>query len=837
MADQKDRDKGKRDPVLLDDSELQSINHVEDLYKDWFLEYASYVILDRAVPNLDDGLKPVQRRILHSLNELEDGRYNKAANVIGHTMRYHPHGDAAIGEAMVKMAQKELLIDTQGNWGNPITGDRAAAPRYIEARLSEFAKTVVFNPKTTEWIPSYDGRNKEPIALPTKFPLLLNMGTEGIAVGLSTKILPHNFCELIKASIKHLQGKSVKIEPDFSTGGVADFSDYRDGKKGGKVKIRAVIEKSGAKTLKIKEVPFGITTSSLIDSILSAHDKGKIKIKKVEDNTAQEVEVLIELPGGVSPDLTIDALFAFTDCEVSISPNCCIIQDDKPRFVGVSEILRTSTDQTKGLLEAELRIKELELKEKLHFASLEQVFIDNKIYRKIESASTWEAVIATIEKGLKPFAKSFFREVTEEDIVRLTEIKIKRISKFDTKRAEEAITKLKDSLAEVQYDLKHLVEFCIEYFQGLLEKFGKTRGRRTKKSTFSEIKAATVAHANQKVYVDYKGGFVGTSLKKFDYLGEFSEFDEIVGFSKSGIFCVKKIAAKAFFDKDLIHVSHFRRNDERMVYHIIYREGKKGSVYAKRFISGGVTREKEYDLIKSETGSKLLYFTANPNGESEVVKLELKSKTKRKKTVEVDFGELEIKTRAHRGIMVTKETVGSVTQTQQGGSTLEGQNLWFDKEQGRLNNEERGEFLGEFDGDEYLLAIHSNGTYELMPIDFEHYLGQKVALLETYVDQVISVVYYEGERKACYVKRFELNPETVGKRQEFIPQTKGTKILLITTQDSPLLKVTFKKGKKGTPSPELVRLADIIDIKGVKALGNKLSKHDVKSVDLISKKK
>ena len=838
MTDQKDKVGGNgRTPTLYDDSELQTVNHVEDLYRDWFLDYASYVILDRAVPNIDDGLKPVQRRILHSLFELEDGRYNKAANVIGHTMRYHPHGDAAIGDALVKLAQKDLLIDTQGNWGNIVTGDRAAAPRYIEARLSEFAKDVVFNPKITDWLPSYDGRNKEPIALPAKFPLLLNMGTEGIAVGLSTRILPHNFCELIKASINHLKGKSVKIDPDFNTGGVADFSEYKDGRKGGRVKIRAIIEKRDSKTLIVKEVPYGITTPSLIDSILSAHDKGKIKIKRVEDNTSSDVEVMIELPTGVSPELTIDALYAFTDCEISIATNCCIIHSGKPRFLGVSDILKASTDQTKDLLETELKLREKELLEKLHFASLERIFISNKIYRKIENAASWEAVLATIEKGLKPFAKTFYRQISQDDLIRLTDIKIKRISKFDMERAEAAITKLNDELAAVQYDLKNLIPYCIAYFTDLLEKYGKDRGRQTKKATFGEIKAAKVAHADQKVYVDYKGGFIGTTLKKFSFLGDFSTFDEVIGFTKDGKFCVQKVTGKAYLGKDLLHVAHFKRNDERMVYHLIYRDGRQGSTYVKRFTSGGVTRDKEYDLTKGTKGTKVLYFTANPNGESETVALEIKGKTKRKKKIEIDFGQLDIKTRTNKGTLVTKEPTLNVQQTKQGGSTLESQALWFDKKSGRLTLDKTEHFLGDFDGDEFLLAIHSNGTYELMGIDLEHYLGTKVSLIETYVDQIVSVVYYEGERKACYVKRFELNLELIGKRQEFVPQTKGTKILLLTTQDAPLLKVTFKPSKSGTPQPELIRLADFIEIKGVKALGNKLSKNPIKSVDLISKKK
>lgn len=818
---------------LNQDNELHDINHLEDLYRNWFLEYASYVILDRAVPNVDDGLKPVQRRILHAMWELEDGRYNKAANIIGHTMRYHPHGDAAIADAMVKMSQKELLIDTQGNWGNVATGDRSAAPRYIEARLSEFAKEVVFNPKVTEWLPSYDGRNKEPVVLPMKFPLLLAQGTEGIAVGLSTKILPHNFCEIIKSSISMLKGRKQKIEPDFLTGGIADFSAYKDGKRGGKVKVRAVITSKDAKTLNIKELPYGVTTASLIDSILSANEKKKIQIRRVEDNTAKDVDIQIELPSGASTDQTIEALYAFTDCEVNISVNCCIIRDDKPKFIGVSELLENSVNQTKNLLEAELSIKLGELKEKLHFSSLEKIFIEKRIYRKIENAETWDAVLKTIDKGLSQYKAQFIRDVNEDDLIKLTEIKIKRISKFDSKRADSAISKLKESVAEVEYDLEHLIEYSIRFYENLLKKYGKGRERRTKKATFEEIKAKQVAVANLKVYVNRKEGFVGTNLKKEEFLEECSTFDEIIGLTRSGEFRVVKVAPKTFIGKDLLHTDVFKRGDDRRIYHMIYRDGRQGPVYAKRFSIGGVTRDKVYDLTRGTKGSRVLYLSVNPNGEQEVVSISLKSKTKRAKTLTLDFSELEVKGRGVKGNLVTKEPVASIELKERGGSTFAAQQIWFDPASGKMNSEQKGQYLGEMDGDEFLLVFHQDGTYELIPFEFDHYFGTKVDFLEVYDEQTISVIYKDGEKNTIYVKRFEPDPEVLNKRVEFRSQSRGSKTLVLTTSSSPLVKVTFKKVGQKAPMPELVRVADFIDVKGVKARGNKLSKNDIKDVSLL----
>lgn len=808
---------------------------VEDLYKDWFLDYASYVILDRAVPCIDDGLKPVQRRILHAMWEIEDGRFNKVANIIGHTMRYHPHGDAAIGDALTKLGQRDLLVETQGNWGNQLTGDRAAAPRYIEARLSQFAKDVLFNPKTTNWVRSYDGRNKEPINLPAKFPLLLVHGAEGIAVGLSTRILPHNFCEVIKAAISHLKGRKQKIYPDFFTGGLADFSQYNDGAKGGRVRVRAKIVKQDAKTLCVKELPFGTSTGSLIDSILAANDKGKVKIKRVEDNTAAEVDIQIEVPAGVSLDLTIDGLYAFTDCEISIATNCCIIRDDRPHFVGVSEVLETSVQQTSALLQSELEIRRHELREKIHLASLEQVFIENKIYRKIENCETWEDVLKTIAAGLKPFASGFIRAVTDDDLVKLTEIKIKRISKFDSSKAEEALAKLRDQVAEVEYDLKNLTDYVIRYYENLLEKYGKERKRRTVKESFDEIKAVQVAVSDQKLFVDAKEGFVGTGIKKGELVAQCTEFDEVIGFGRDGSFKVAKIAKKVFYAKDLLHVDVFKRNDERRVYHMIYRDGPRGATYVKRFSMGGVTRDKIYDLTRGTKGSKVLYFSANPNGEAEVVEVRTKAKTGRaKKPLVIDFGDLEIKARSVKGNLVTKESVEKVCLVEKGESTLEAQKLYFDRKGGRLVAEETSEYLGEFVGDELLFVLNTDGTCELNPVDLNHYFGTGVQQIMRFVPGlVISVVFYEGERKAYYGKRFAVDESFIGKRNEFVPPTPGTTVIVASASPSPLVKVTFKPDKGKTPTPELVRLADFIDVKGVKALGNKLSRNKVKDVKLL----
>lgn len=819
-------------------SDESPIHHVEDLYRNWFLEYASYVILDRAVPNVDDGLKPVQRRLLHAMYELEDGRYNKAANIIGHTMRYHPHGDAAIGDALIKLGQKELLIDTQGNWGNLLTGDRAAAARYIEARLTPFAKEVIFNPKTTQWLPSYDGRNKEPVALPVKFPLLLAQGAEGIAVGLSTRILPHNFCELIKASMAYLKGRKQKIEPDFPSGGIADFSLYQDGKKGGKVKVRAVIDKIDQKTLRIVELPFGVTTSSLIDSIISANDKGKIKIKKVEDNTAESVDILISLPSGVSSDVTLEALYAFTDCEVSISTNCCIIRGDKPHFIGVTELLHSVTDQTVELLKAELEIKKGELNQKLHFMTLEQLFIEHKIYRKIETCESFEDILKTIEKGLKPFSKQFIRPLLEEDLVRLTEIKIKRISKYDKDRADEAMAKVKDQVKEVTYDLEHLTDYALRYYEGILEKFGKNRGRKTKKTTFDEINARQVVLANQKLYMNPKDGFVGTSLKKEEFIADCSDLDEFIAFTRAGQFKVFRPAPKVFIGKDIIHIEPFQRGNDRRVYHMIYRDGRQGGIYAKRFVIGGVTREKDYDLTKGSAGTRVLHFSVNPNGEAERVDLRLKPKKgkKNRPKVSVEFGEMEVKSRAVKGQLVTKDSLDSIEDVTQGDSTLAAQKVWFDFKTSQFATKEveQGQYIGELQGDEKMLALYADGGYELVPYSEQAYFSGKVEQVEVFSEQVVSVVYYDQERKEHYVKRFQPASDQLNRRIDVLPDGVKGQLLLLTTNPTPLVKITFQKNSKGTtPRPELVRLAEFIEVKGLKARGNRLAKEKVKKVELL----
>ncbi|MDX1629656.1 MAG: DNA gyrase/topoisomerase IV subunit A, partial [Fulvivirga sp.] len=662
-----------------DEEIIHDVIPVSGMYENWFLDYASYVILERAVPAIEDGFKPVQRRIMHALKEMDDGRFNKVANVIGQTMQYHPHGDASIGDAMVNIGQKDLLIETQGNWGDIRTGDSAAAPRYIEARLSKFALDVVYNPQTTEWQLSYDGRKKEPITLPVKFPLLLAQGVEGIAVGLSTKILPHNFCELIKGSINVLKGKKPKLYPDFPTGGMADFSEYNEGLKGGRVKVRAKIEEYDKKTLVIKDIPFGTTTTSLIDSIIKANDKGKIKIKKVVDNTAKDIEILVYLASGQSPDITIDALYAFTDCEVSISPNACVIIDDKPHFMSVNEMLKVNTHQTVDLLTQELEIKKAELKEKILFSSLEKIFIENRIYRDIEECETWEAVIKTIDKGLDPYKKQFYREITEEDIVKLTEIKIKRISKFDSFKADEQLKKLEEALKETEHNLANITDFAIDYFENLLEKYGKGRERRTEIKSFDSIDTTIVAANNQKLYVNRKDGFVGYGLKKDEFVTECSDIDDIIAIRKDGKFMVSKVADKVFMGKDILYTGVWKKGDERMTYNMIYVDGKSGRSMAKRFHVKAVTRDKEYDLTKGHKNSKVHYLSANPNGEAEIVTVKLTSGCKaRKKVFEFDFAELDIKGRGAGGNIITKYPVRKVELKEEGYSTLSGLDIWYD---------------------------------------------------------------------------------------------------------------------------------------------------------------
>jgi|UniRef100_UPI00404711F8 topoisomerase IV subunit A len=816
------------------DSSLHGSVPVTGMYKDWFLDYASYVILERAVPAIEDGLKPVQRRILHAMKEMDDGRFNKVANIIGQSMQYHPHGDASIGDAIVNMGQKDLLIETQGNWGDVRTGDGAAAARYIEARLSKFALDVVFNPQTTDWQLSYDGRKREPVTLPVKFPLLLAQGVEGIAVGLSTKILPHNFRELIEASIEILRGNSPQVLPDFLTGGLADFSDYQEGLRGGKIKVRARIEEDANKTLLIKEIPFGTTTDSLIDSILKANDKGKIKIKKVVDNTAKDVEIQIQLAPGVSPDVTIDALYAFTDCEVSISPNACVIIDEKPVFLTVNRILKYNTTQTKELLRKELEIRKGELLEKLLFSSLEKIFIENRIYRDIEECTTWDAVLEAIDKGLDPYKPDFYRTIVQEDLVRLTEIKIKRISKFDAFKADELMKRLQDELKEVNYNLKHLTDFAIAYYQNLLDKYGKGRERKTEIRAFDTIQAAVVAANNAKLYVNRVDGFVGYGLKKDEYVCECSDLDDIIAIRRDGKLMVSKIQEKLFMGKDIAYVGVFRKNDERMTYNFIYLDGVSGRAMVKRFQVGGVTRDKEYDLTKGTKGSKLVYLTANPNGEAEVVTVYLTQGAKaRVKVFDFDFADLEIKGRAAGGNIMTRYPVRKVQFKMEGKSTLGGINIFYDASVGRINTDSRGKLIGNFLGDDKILVCYKNGDYELTSFELTNrYEPLDVLLIQKFDPQkIIGAVYFDGASKGFFVKRFLIETTTLNKRFNFITEHKQSYLKLVTTDSQAQVSVTLIKGKSEEQMDYDLEM--LIDVKGWKAIGNKLSTHEVKELQLI----
>ena len=807
---------------------------VTGMYKDWFLDYASYVILERAVPAIEDGLKPVQRRILHAMKEMDDGRFNKVANIIGQSMQYHPHGDASIGDAIVNLGQKDLLIETQGNWGDVRTGDGAAAARYIEARLSKFALEVVFNPQTTEWQLSYDGRKREPVTLPVKFPLLLAQGVEGIAVGLSTKILPHNFRELIEGSIEILKGNKTNILPDFLTGGLADFSDYQEGLRGGKIKVRARIEEEDSKTLLIKEIPYGTTTDSLIDSILKANEKGKIKIKKVVDNTAKDVEIQIQLAPGVSPDVTIDALYAFTDCEVSISPNACVIIEDKPVFLTVNRILEYNTKQTKELLRRELEIRRGELLEKLLFSSLEKIFIENRIYRDIEECTTWEGVLEAIDKGLEPYKPDFYREITQDDLVRLTEIKIKRISKFDAFKADELMKRLQEELKEVNHHLKHLTEYAIAYYQNLLEKYGKGRERKTEIRAFDTIQAAVVAANNAKLYVNRADGFVGFGLKKDEFICDCSDLDDIVAIRRDGKMVVSKIQEKLFMGKDILFVGVFRKNDERMTYNLIYLDGTSGRCMVKRFQVGGITRDKEYDLTKGTKGSKVMYLTANPNGEAETVTVYLTQGAKaRVKVFDFDFAEIEIKGRGAGGNILTKYPVRKIQFKMEGKSTLGGLNVYYDSSVGRLNTDQRGKLIGNFLGDDKILVCYKNGDYELTSFELTNrYESNDLRLIQKFDPQkVLSAIYFDGATKTYFVKRFLIETTTVNKRFNFISDHKQSYLKLATTDGQAQVVVTVNKGKE----EEQVEydLEMLIDVKGWKAIGNKVSAYPVKEIQLI----
>jgi topoisomerase-4 subunit A len=793
-------------------------------YRTWFLDYASYVILERAVPAIEDGLKPVQRRILHAMKEMDDGRFNKVANIIGQSMQYHPHGDASIGEALVNMGQKDLLIETQGNWGDVRTGDDAAASRYIEARLSKFALEVAFNAKTTEWQLSYDGRKNEPITLPMKFPLLLAQGAEGIAVGLATKILPHNFCELCEAAIKHLRGKKFELFPDFLTAGMIDPTNYNDGKRGGKVRVRTHIEEFDKKTLLIKDVPYGVTTTQLIDSILKANEQGKIKVKKVTDNTAAEVEVQIDLAPGISPDITIDALYAFTDCEVSISPNACVIVDKRPQFVGAKDLLTFSVDHTKDLLRRELEIKLAELQEKWHYTSLEKIFFEEKIYKELEKKhDTWEKVLAAIAKAFEPFRKQLRRDITREDVVKLTEKPVRRIYRLDIEELNAQIKGLDAEIRQVKHDLNNLVDFAVVYFENLLKKYGKGRERKTEMKLFEAIQAQQVAIANTKLYVNRAEGFIGTGLKKDEFVTDCSDLDDIIAFTKGGKMKVVKVAEKAFIGKDILHVALFRKNDERTTYNMIYVDGKSGVRYAKRFNVTGITRDKEYDLAKDDPKSKVHYLSANPNGEAEVVKIVLSpASTAKKKEFDFYFEELEIKNRSSLGNQVTKYPIRNVKFKEAGKSTLSGRKIWFDPTFGRLNEEGKGEYLGMFEGEERLLVIYNDGNYELTDTELTgRFDADKILEIRKFdPEKLITAIYLDNEKLQYNVKRFKIETTTLRSRFLFIKEGEGNRLELITLHPEPV--VLIKSGRGAQAKTQKIKIAGFVEVMGWKAVGSKL---------------
>jgi topoisomerase IV subunit A len=812
-----------------------SIIPVGGLYENWFLDYASYVILERAVPSLHDGLKPVQRRILHSMKEMEDGRYNKVANIIGNTMKYHPHGDASIGDALVQLGQKDLLIDCQGNWGNTLTGDGAAAARYIEARLSKFALHVVFNPKTTNWLASYDGRNKEPEQLPVKFPLLLAQGAEGIAVGMACKFLPHNFVELIEQSINHLRGKKVEILPDFPNGGMADFSNYNDGLRGGKVRVRAKIKKLDNKTLVINEIPFGTTTGSLIESIIKANDKGKIKVKKIEDNTAAEAEIIIHLAPGVSPDKTIDALYAFTDCEVSISPNSSIIDKDRPRFMGVSEILKHNTDNTVRLLKLELEIRLDELERQWHFSTLEKIFIQEEMYIDFKHYSDRESLYAYLYKRFEKFKKQLIREIVDEDLQRLTQIPMIRITRFDSDKANDTILKLEEEMEQVKHHLANLIEYSIDYYKDLKKKFGEGRERKTEIKVFDTISATKVIIANRKLYVDVEEGFIGYGLKKSEPVNDCSEIDDVIIFFATGKMMVTKVADKKFVGKGIIHADVWKKGDKRTIYHLIYQDGAGGPAMMKRFYVNSITRDTEYDLTRGTKGSKVLYFSVHPNGEREVVNVLLRPRPHLKRLrFDVDFASLLIKGRQSSGNRVTKEIIQKITQKEVGGSTLAARKIWYDTVVGRLNDEGRGKFLGSFKGNDRILTLYRSGEYRLTSFDLSNHFDEDMVHIEKWhPDRPISAVYYDGEKELHYVKRF-LCEVTSDKRTSFISESEGSYLDVVSTAYRPNVRIVYNKLLKETknlPDNE-VNLADFIDVKGMKAQGNQLTKLKVKEIVL-----
>lgn len=821
------------------DHELNSTTiPLSGLYENWFLDYASYVILDRAVPHINDGFKPVQRRILHSLKEMDDGRYNKAANVIGNTMKYHPHGDASIGDAMVQIGQKDLLIDCQGNWGDPITGDSAAAPRYIEGRLSKFALEVVFNPDTTNWQLSYDGRNKEPVTLPVKFPLLLTQGAEGIAVGLATKIMPHNFLELIDGSIQVLNGERPNLLPDFPTGGSADMSNYNEGRRGGKIRVRAKIEERDKKTLAITEIPFGTTTGGLIDSVVAANDKGKIKIRKIEDNTAGNVEIIVHLAPGISPDVTIDALYAFTACETSISPNTCVIIDNKPHFMSVNDILITNTNQTKELLKRELEIKLHDLQEKIFFSSLLKIFIQEGMYKhpNYENSGDFDTVVKVLNTLFEPFFHMFYREIMPEDFKRLIDRPMSSITRFDVKKADEQMKAQEQEIKEVKKKLRHLTEHAIEWFEHLRSKYGKDRERKTEIRVFDRVEAAQVALANAKLYVNREEGFIGTGMRKDELVSECSDIDDVIVFRADGKYVVTKVQDKVFVGKDIIHVAVFKRGDDRTIYNAIYSDGATGTSYIKRFAVTAITRDKEYDISKGTKGSKLLYFTANPNGEAEIVHILLKPHTKLRKTnFDMDFAEIAIKGRASQGNIVSKYPVKKISFKNAGVSTLAGRKIWFDDIMQRLNADERGTYLGEFDADDKILLVYADGSYEFSSFDLSNHFGTNIIKMEKYLpEEVYSAIHQDGKSGTYYVKRFKFDDQPIGRRLSFINEAPGSKLVVLTNALEPVAKVGLLKGKSQTPETIEQPLTEIIDVKGMKAQGNRLSFHTVEKIKLLT---
>ena len=819
------------------DESLHNILHLGDMYENWFLDYASYVILERAVPSVEDGLKPVQRRILHAMKEMDDGRFNKVANVIGSTMQFHPHGDASIGDAIVNLGQKDLLIDTQGNWGDVRTGDDAAASRYIEARLSKFALEVGFNNKTTQWQLSYDGRKNEPLALPMKFPLLLAQGAEGIAVGLSTKILPHNFIELLDASIKYLKGKKFEIFPDFPTGGMIDVANYNDGRRGGKVRVRAHIEEKDKKTLLIKDVPYGVTTTTLMESIVKANDNGKIKIKKVVDNTAKDVEIEVQLAPGISPDITIDALYAFTDCEISISPNACVIIDDKPRFLTVSELLRSSADFTQALLKRELEIRLSELQDKWHYTSLEKIFFEKGIYKELEQKhKDWEAVIVAIDKGFAPYKKNLKREISREDILKLTEKPVRRIYRLDINELNEQIKSIEADIKEVKHDLANMVDFTVAYYENLLKKYGKGRERVTEIKTFDTIQVQQVAIANAKIYVNRADGFIGTSLKKDEFIADCSDLDNIIVFKKDGKMIITKVADKVFVGKDIIHVDVFRKNDERTTYNMIYVDGKTGMSYAKRFNVTGITRDKEYDLtVKGEKNSKVHYFSANPNGEAEVVSIRLSPNcAARNKEFDLYFETIAIKGRNSQGNQVTKYPIRNVKFKEKGASTLAGQKIWYDAEIGRLNTEERGVYIGSFEGEDKILVAFKNGTYELTNYELTNrYDPNELVYIEKFnAEKVVSAIYFDADKKQFNAKRFKIETQTMNNKFLFIKEGTGNYLEMVTTHSDPV--ILLKTGKKRNPDEEEINLAEFVEVTNYRTVGARIAGEELISAELAS---